>query len=73
VRASEASRAIAERVREEMSWQSVTAASVARQAGIPAARLRRRLRGETPFLINELEWVARALGVPILQLIPKEL
>ena len=73
MRASDASRAIAERVREEMSWQSVTAASVARQAGIPARRLRRRLSGESPFLLNELEWVANALGVKPTDLIPRGL
>jgi transcriptional regulator with XRE-family HTH domain len=73
VRASGTSRAIAERVCEEMSWQSVKAPGLARVSGIPVSTLRRRLRGETPFLINELEWVAGVLGVPILKLIPKEL
>jgi transcriptional regulator with XRE-family HTH domain len=73
VRASGTSRAIAERVCEEMSWQSVKASGLARVSGIPVSTLRRRLRGETPFLINELEWVAGVLGVPILKLIPKEL
>jgi hypothetical protein len=62
---------LAERIKEEMAWRSMTAASLARVADIPARRLRRRLRGESPFLITEWDRLAKALGMKASDLIPE--
>ena len=52
-------------VRAEMARQGVTQMVLARKIGISQAAVSARLRGTTPFDINELTAIAAVLGVPL--------
>lgn len=53
------------RVRAEMGRQRVSQNTLSQQTGIPQSNLSRRLTGETEFTVAELLKVARALAVPV--------
>ena len=56
-------------VRAEMARQGVTQMVLARKIGISQAAVSARLRGTTPFDINELTAIAAVLGVPLATLL----
>lgn len=55
-------------VRGEMARRRVTQARLSSALGISQAAVSKRLRGETPFDINELALIARVLDVPLARL-----
>lgn len=60
---------IGENVRAEMARRSVSQTSLALQLSLSQASVSSRLRGEVAFDVNELERVARFLGVPVTVLV----
>ena len=58
---------IAAEVRAELGRKELSCAALARMTDIPEPTLRRRLKGSAPFRIAELETVAEALDVPVMQ------
>lgn len=56
-------RAVAAEVRAEMARQEMTGIELSRVTGLSNNYLARRLRGEFPFTLNDLEPVASALRV----------
>jgi transcriptional regulator with XRE-family HTH domain len=61
--AADASRRVAANVRAEMARRAINGAQLAERIGVSPDRLRRRLRGEAPFDVDELDAVAAALDV----------
>lgn len=55
-------------VRGEMARRGVSQSRLAESIGLSQAAVSKRLRGETPFDINELTAVAAALDVPLARL-----
>lgn len=56
-------------VRGEMARRGVTQAQLAKVLGLSQAAVSARLRGETPFDINELARIAGFLDVPVERLL----
>lgn len=61
---------VAAEVRAELARRSKKAAWLARELGVSDMYLSRRLRGEVPFDLADLEKVTAALGVPLVGLLP---
>lgn len=59
-----ASLAVAAEVRAEMARRQMTATEIARQLHRSRAFMSRRLNGEVPFDVAELEEIAKILGLP---------
>lgn len=64
-------RAVAAEVRAEMARQRMTATKLSRRMGVTDMWLSRRLRGDVGITIDELDEIARALGVPWWRLLPR--
>jgi hypothetical protein len=56
---------VAEEIRAELGRQRRSGVWLARQVGMTQSRFSRRLVGDLPFDLNELEQVAAALNVPL--------
>lgn len=52
-------------VRAEMARQGVTQMALARKIGLSQAAISARIKGRTPFDINELSQIAEVLDVPL--------
>lgn len=61
-----------ENVRAEMARRRVTQMALARQIGLSQSAVSARLKGKTPFDINELCLIASVLDVPLAALLPTE-
>lgn len=61
---------VAREVRAEMGRQQQSANALALKLGVSDMYLSRRLRGEVPFDLRDLEKVAKALGTSIKKLMP---
>lgn len=59
------SAAVAAEIRAEMARQRRTTTDVAAEIGISAAALGRRLRGEYPLAVTELDQIMQVLGVKV--------
>lgn len=59
-------------VRAEMARRDVSQVALAEAIDMGQPSLSKRLRGVTPFDINELSAVAEYLGVPLSNLLPSE-
>ena len=57
-------------VRAEMARRQITQMELARQLGLSQAAISARIKGRTPFDINELTAIARVLDVPLDALLP---
>lgn len=57
-------------VRAELARGGYSAAGVANAIGWSQSRLARRLKGETPFDVNELAEIAAFLDLPLAALLP---
>ena len=55
-------------IRDEMKRQSVSQRELARRVGWAQSQLWKRLRGLVPYRTDEIERIARALDVPVSQL-----
>ncbi len=60
---------VAERVAQAMEDQGVTQLGLSRSTGIPRVTLIRRLKGQAPFTLDELEAVAAELGIAMSDLV----
>jgi hypothetical protein len=56
--------AIAAEVRAELGRRNINVAAFERKVGWPRTYLQRRLNGDTPWKVTDLEVIASALGVP---------
>lgn len=65
-------RTVAQRVRDAMEQKSLTEKGLADVTGIPRTTLRRRLTGNSSFTLNELDAIARYLGLPLVDLLADE-
>lgn len=63
---------IASEIRAEMARQRISGAAIAQKLGVSDMYLSRRLTGEVAFDVTDLERVAGALGVSVMQLIPTQ-
>lgn len=59
-------------VAEAIDSRSRTRKSISDETGIPRTTLIRKLSGYTPFTVVELARIAKALGVDVLELIPRD-
>lgn len=64
--------ATAEEIRVLLARRNMSAAELARQTGIKQSYISRRMTGETPFDLDDLELIAAALEVPVVALLPTE-
>lgn len=62
----------AEEVRVILARRRMSAAELARLAGIKQSTMARRMTGETAFDLDDLERVADVLGISVADLIPRE-
>ena len=58
-------------VRAEMARAGVSQIDLAERVGLSQSGLSKRLRGDVPFDVNELDAIATALGVPVVSLLPQ--
>lgn len=63
---------VAEAVRVELARRRTSGRAMARELGWSFTTTARRLNGSSPFDIDELDAVARFLGVPVSALLPTE-
>lgn len=63
---------VAGRVRSAMEEQGQTEKGLADATGIPRTTLRRRLTGNSPFTLNELDVLAPLLGISLVDLLAEE-
>lgn len=63
----DANRTARAEIRAEMARQQITQVALAERMGWGGRYLGRRLRGETPLSLGDLEAIARALDVPMAQ------
>jgi transcriptional regulator with XRE-family HTH domain len=63
------SRHVAEEIRAVLARRRISGKEMASALGLSQFAMSRRLRGETPFSLDELDAVARHLGVPVSSLI----
>lgn len=54
---------VAAEIRAEMSDQQISGAALSRLTGMSQNYIAKRLRGELPFTLNDLESVSKALGL----------
>lgn len=54
---------IAREIRQAMEWQEKTPDQLAAVAGISQAQIHRRLKGKRPFFMDELDAIAKFLGI----------
>jgi transcriptional regulator with XRE-family HTH domain len=64
------SRQVAGEVRAVLARRQISGKQLASQLGMSQFAISRRLRGETPFSIDELAASAEFLGVPLTELLP---
>jgi len=64
--------AVAGLVSDAMDEAGVSQLRLADESGIPRPTLIRRLKGQSPFKVDELEAIASVLGCSVTSLIPKE-
>lgn len=67
---TELGRRVAGEIRAEMARQRVAGTKLSRRMGVTDMWLSRRLRGDVGITMDELDEIARALGVPWWQLLP---
>ena len=63
---------VAAEVRAELARRKIPQSGLVAVLGMSEVSVSRRLRGETPFDINELVAVAEFLGVPVARFLPSE-
>ena len=60
---------IAREIRAELARQRLTHRELAERVGIQPSGISRRLDGEIPLKVSEVEQIAAALGVPVTQFV----
>lgn len=63
---------VAAEVRAHMGRQRMTQTALATHMGVSQGYISRRLTGEVPFTVTELDEIARILTVPISDLLPEQ-
>ena len=62
---------VAEEVRAEMARQEITVNTLSEKSGVPISTLRRSVKGQRPFTINELFVITRLLGISVVEIIQR--
>ena len=60
---------VAAELRAEVARRRMSGRELSRRIGLPAATVSRRLRGDTPIALDDLENVTAALGVDLIDLL----
>lgn len=63
---------VAAEVRAELGRQKMSIRELAAKLEQPRSNVSRRLNGEQPLTIDDITAIARALGVPLAALLPKQ-
>lgn len=63
---------VAEEIRAQMGRKRMSGARLAKQLGVSDMWVSYRLRGVQPIDLNDLERIADALGVPVIDLLPRD-
>jgi transcriptional regulator with XRE-family HTH domain len=61
---------VAEEIRVQLARKNISASELARRAGMTQRSVSRRITGEKSIDMNDLERIAKALGVAVAQLLP---
>lgn len=64
---------VAREVRAELARQQISGSGLAKTIGRSQSFVQRRLKGEAPFNVEELDAIAKILGVPLSQFWPHDL
>ncbi len=62
---------VAEEVRAEMARQEITVNTLSEKSGVPISTLRRSVKGQRPFTIQELFVITRLLGISVVDVIQR--
>lgn len=62
---------VAEEIRAEMARQQISVDALSEKSGIPISTLRRSVKGQRPFTINELFVITRLLGISVVEIIQR--
>lgn len=65
MKTNDLSREVASHVRAELARQQISGSGLAKALGKPQSNLQRRLIGKIPFTFDELDAIARLIGVPL--------
>lgn len=68
---TEATRLVAEEVRAALGRKMLTASALAEAVNMTTSTMSQRLRGQSPFTVDELARIADALDVPIRSFFPR--
>ena len=66
---SQLTESVSTEIRAELRRQSVSQRELARRVGWAQSQLWKRLRGQVPYRSDEIERIARALEIPVDQLV----
>ena len=70
-RAGELHRGVAEEIGVLLFRRRMTALDLARRLGLSQSAMSRRMVGDQPFDLDEIQRIAEALGVPVVDLLPR--
>lgn len=62
---------VAEEIRAEMARRQISVDALSEQSGIPISTLRRSVKGQRPFTIQELFVITRLLGTTVVEIIQR--
>ena len=62
---------VAEEIRAEMARQQITVDALSEKSGIPISTLRRSVKGQRPFTIQELFVITRLLGTTVVDIVQR--
>lgn len=62
---------VAEEIRAEMARQEITVNMLSEKSGVPISTLRRSVKGQRPFTINELFVITRLLDINVIDIIQR--
>lgn len=62
---------VAEEVRAEMARRQISVDALSEESGVPISTLRRSVKGQRPFTIQELFEITRLLGTTVVDIIQR--
>ena len=62
---------VAEEVRAEMARQEITVNTLSEESGVPISTLRRSVKGQRPFTIQELFVITRLLDTTVVDIVQR--
>jgi len=62
---------VAEEIRAEMARQQISVDALSEESGVPISTLRRSVKGQRPFTIQELFVITRLLGTTVVDIVQR--